>query len=45
MGLFVIAKWDFLFLAPPLIVSKEQIDDAMEKLDAVLDYTDELVAA
>jgi taurine--2-oxoglutarate transaminase len=43
-GLYVFAKWDFMFIAPPLIITKEQIDDAAAILDEVLEYTDGLIA-
>ena len=42
MGLIVIAKWDYIFIAPPLIISREEIDDGVDKIDVVLDYTDQL---
>ncbi|MCK1420543.1 MULTISPECIES: aminotransferase class III-fold pyridoxal phosphate-dependent enzyme [unclassified Bradyrhizobium] len=44
LGLIVIAKWDFVFIAPPLIVTAEEIDDGIAKIDEVLSYTDELIA-
>ncbi|MFC5326157.1 aminotransferase class III-fold pyridoxal phosphate-dependent enzyme [Bradyrhizobium oligotrophicum] len=43
MGVFVVAKWDFIFVAPPLIISRTALTEAIEKLDKVLAYTDELV--
>jgi taurine--2-oxoglutarate transaminase len=44
MGLIVMAKWDFVFIAPPLIVTSEEIDEGIAKIDQVLSYTDQLVA-
>jgi taurine--2-oxoglutarate transaminase len=44
MGLLVIAKWDFIFIAPPLTITREQIDEGLAKIDRVLDYTDDLVS-
>lgn len=43
MGLYLFAKWDFLFLAPPLIITREQIDESMAIIDKVLDWTDSLI--
>jgi taurine--2-oxoglutarate transaminase len=39
-GLYLFAKWDFIFIAPPLIITQEQIDDAAAILDKALEYTD-----
>jgi taurine--2-oxoglutarate transaminase len=44
MGLIVIAKWDFVFIAPPLMITKDEIDDGLGKIDRVLSYADELAA-
>jgi taurine--2-oxoglutarate transaminase len=44
LGLFVVAKWDFLFIAPPLVTTRAEIDEAMHKIDLVLTYTDELAS-
>jgi len=43
MGLYLFAKWDFIFIAPPLIITKDEIDEAVSKLDEALDYTDSLI--
>ncbi len=43
MGLWAFAKWDFIFLAPPLIITPEQIDDAIAILDKALEYPDSLL--
>jgi taurine---2-oxoglutarate transaminase len=44
MGLFLMAKWDFVFIAPPLVINREEIDEGVEKIDRALAYTDELIA-
>jgi taurine--2-oxoglutarate transaminase len=44
MGLYLFAKWDFVFIAPPLIITKDQIDEAVSILDAGLTYTDSLIS-
>lgn len=44
MGLLVIAKWDFIFIAPPLVITREELDEGLEKIDQALCYTDQLVA-
>ncbi len=43
LGLTLFAKWDFIFIAPPLIITQEQIDEAIEKLDDALLITDALI--
>lgn len=40
LGLTLFAKWDFIFIAPPLIITQDQIDDAIEKIDDALNITD-----
>jgi taurine--2-oxoglutarate transaminase len=44
LGLYVFSKWDFIFIAPPLIITKEQIDEAVDMLDKGLEYTDSLIS-
>jgi taurine--2-oxoglutarate transaminase len=43
MGLIVIAKWDFIFIAPPLVITESEIDEGVDKIHLALDYTDRLV--
>jgi taurine--2-oxoglutarate transaminase len=43
-GLLVIAKWDFVFVAPPLTIDEAQINEALNALDDVLTYTDSVIA-
>ena len=43
MGLYLFAKWDFIFIAPPLIITKEEIDQATAIIDKALEYTDSLI--
>lgn len=42
MGMTLFAKWDFIFISPPLIITKEEIDEAMLMIDKALEYTDSL---
>jgi taurine---2-oxoglutarate transaminase len=42
-GLFLFAKWDFIFIAPPLTITKKQIDEAVAILSDGLNYTDSLL--
>lgn len=43
-GLLLIAKKDFIFVAPPLNIEKSVLDDALDILDEILDYVDSLVS-
>lgn len=43
LGVFVVAKWDFVFIAPPLSITREELDDGLDKIDRALRYLDELV--
>jgi taurine--2-oxoglutarate transaminase len=39
-GLYLFAKWDYIFISPPLIITREQIDEMAAAIDKGLDYTD-----
>jgi taurine--2-oxoglutarate transaminase len=43
MGLYLFAKWDFIFIAPPLIITKDQIDESVAIIDKALEYPDSLI--
>jgi taurine--2-oxoglutarate transaminase len=43
MGLWAFAKWDYIFLAPPLIITPAQIDESVAILDKALEYPDSLL--
>jgi adenosylmethionine-8-amino-7-oxononanoate aminotransferase len=42
-GLLVLAKWDFVFIAPPLIIEQREIDAGLSILDDALYTFDKLV--
>jgi len=41
-GLYLFAKWDYMFISPPLCITKEEIDEAVGIIDEVLEYPDSL---
>ena len=41
-GLSLFAKWDFVFLCPPLCITNDELDEAMHIIDDALVITDEL---
>lgn len=40
-GLFAYVRWNYIFIAPPLTISKEEADMALQALDAALKIADE----
>ena len=44
LGIYVFAKWDFIFIAPPLIITAAEIDQAVALLDQGLEYCDKLIS-
>lgn len=40
-GMFTFVKWNFIFIAPPLTISKEEVDEGMEIISAALEMADE----
>jgi taurine--2-oxoglutarate transaminase len=42
-GVYCFGKWDYIFIAPPLIITEEQIDFAVKVIGEALEYTDSLV--
>jgi taurine--2-oxoglutarate transaminase len=41
LGMFTFVRWNYIFIAPPLIISEEEIDQGMEILDKVIAIADE----
>jgi adenosylmethionine-8-amino-7-oxononanoate aminotransferase len=44
-GLIVIAKWDFVMVAPPLVIEKSELDDGLQRLDDALYDLDAMLDA
>lgn len=40
LGMFTFVKWNFIFVMPPLIITKEQIDDGIEILSQAIAIAD-----
>lgn len=40
LGVIAIAKWDFLFIGPPLVITESQLDGALDAIDEALDVVD-----
>ena len=41
LGMFTFVKWNFIFVAPPLIISEEEIDQGIEILSKAIAIADE----
>jgi len=41
LGLFTFVRWNWIFVAPPLIVSKEQIDEGLSIISKAISIADE----
>jgi taurine--2-oxoglutarate transaminase len=41
LGMFTFVKWNFIFLAPPLIITEEQIDEGLEIISKALEIADQ----
>lgn len=39
-GLFTLCRWNYVFIAPPLIVQPDELDDAFARLDQALELAD-----
>ncbi len=41
LGMFTFVKWNWIFIAPPLIVTKAQIDEGLEIISKAIEIADE----
>lgn len=40
LGVIVVAKWDYLFIAPPLVITQAELDGALDAVDEALEVAD-----
>lgn len=43
-GLYTYTRWNVLFICPPLSITRELLDEGLEKIDRVLNIADEFIA-
>jgi taurine--2-oxoglutarate transaminase len=43
LGVYLFAKWDYIFIAPPFIITRAEIDQAVAAIGKALEYTDSLL--
>ena len=41
LGMFTFVKWNFIFIAPPLIITKDQVDEGLDIISKALQIADE----
>ena len=41
LGMFTFVRWNWIFIAPPLIITTEQIDEGLKIISQVIDIADE----
>jgi taurine--2-oxoglutarate transaminase len=40
LGVAIVAKWDYLFIAPPLTITQEALEEGLDALDVALEIAD-----
>ena len=43
LGMYTFVRWNYVFIAPPLIVTKEQVDEGLAIISEALKIADEYV--
>jgi taurine--2-oxoglutarate transaminase len=41
LGMYTFVRWGFVFIAPPLCITKEQVDEGLEIISQALSIADE----
>lgn len=41
LGMFTFVRWNYIFLAPPLIITEEQVDEGLEIISKALEIADQ----
>lgn len=41
LGMFTFVRWNYIFVAPPLIITREQVDEGMEIISEAISIADE----
>lgn len=41
LGMFTMVRWNFIFIAPPLIITREEMDEGLEIISRVISIADE----
>lgn len=43
LGMYTFVRWNYIFIAPPLCITREQVDEGMSMLDEALNVADEYI--
>ncbi|MEJ7738454.1 MAG: aminotransferase class III-fold pyridoxal phosphate-dependent enzyme [Chitinophagaceae bacterium] len=43
LGMYTFVRWNYIFVAPPLCITKEQVDEGLSMISKALEITDEYV--
>ena len=43
LGMYTFVRWNYIFIAPPLIITKEQVDEGLEIISEAITIADEFV--
>ena len=43
LGMYTFVRWNYIFIAPPLIITKEQVDEGLAIISEALKIADEYV--
>ncbi|MBA2744876.1 MAG: aminotransferase class III-fold pyridoxal phosphate-dependent enzyme, partial [Flavisolibacter sp.] len=43
LGMYTFVRWNYIFIAPPLIITKEQMDEGLEIISQALSIADESI--
>jgi taurine--2-oxoglutarate transaminase len=43
LGMYAFVRWNYVFIAPPLCITKEQMDEGLAMIDDALGIADEYV--
>jgi taurine---2-oxoglutarate transaminase len=43
LGMYTFVRWNYIFIAPPLCITKAQIDEGLEIIDQAITIADEYI--
>jgi taurine--2-oxoglutarate transaminase len=44
LGMYTFVRWSYIFVAPPLIITKEQIDEGLDIISEAISIADQHMA-
>jgi taurine--2-oxoglutarate transaminase len=43
LGMYTFVRWNYIFIAPPLCITREQVDEGLSMIDEALNVADEYI--